>query len=80
MTQLSSKFVPCEKLLTKNALFQSSVGFVSGSCTAPCLDIPAGSVLRRLTSIIFVQDKIQLGLHLEPLEYEDGRIWTYLSR
>lgn len=27
MTQLSNKFVPFEKLLTKNALYQSSVGF-----------------------------------------------------
>lgn len=37
MSQLSNKFVPCEKLLTKNALYQSSVGFVcgSGSCTMP---------------------------------------------
>lgn len=32
MTQLFSKFIPCEKLLSKNALDQSSVGFVSGSC------------------------------------------------
>lgn len=82
MTQFSNKFVPCEKLLTKNALYQPSVRFLSGSCncTMPWRTVPAGSRFCRLTSIIVAQGRIELGLHLEILEYEDGRVWTYLNR
>lgn len=75
MTQLSNKLVPCEKLLTKNALYQSSVGFVcgSGSCIVPWHT-------HQLLFIISIQGRVQLGLDLGILEYEVGRIWICFSR
>lgn len=82
MTQLSNKFVPFEKLLTKNALYQSSVGFVcgSGSCTMPWHNHQLSVLQCLLFFIISIQHRVQWGLDLGILEYEVDRIWIYFNR